>query len=237
MGITFGKSPEEWPLDLRCFLQTASEIAFSKSQDLRVQKEHLTPVKIDSVMRMGLRPKKMHEVAHMAALVTHVAKLADSHVVIDFGSGKGYLGQVISVTSGIDVIGIDSQEDLNRSALSRSEKIARWAERRKEAVQLGRVCGSYCSTSSAKKDAEQSKVGSVATVTMVVQSGDHLQECVDITDRAVITGLHTCGDLHTSLLHIFAQSNARALVSVGCCYHRRTDPDDPAANEKVVCRY
>ena len=48
----------------------------------------------------------------------------------------------------------------------------------------------------------------------------------------VLTGLHTCGDLASTMLRVFAESKQLVgLVSVGCCYMKLTDsappPPDP----------
>jgi hypothetical protein len=44
-------------------------------------------------------------------------------------------------------------------------------------------------------------------------------------ERVVLMGLHTCGNLGGDVLRLFAACDAvRAVVAVGCCYHKLTVP-------------
>ena len=58
---------------------------------------------------------------------------------------------------------------------------------------------------------------------MTVSGTDSGTEQWLVCDTALIVGLHTCGDLGPSSLRLFRQSTAKALVSVGCCYHWLTE--------------
>ncbi len=75
--------------------------------------------------------------------------------------------------------------------------------------------------------------GTVRAVTMRLTS-DSLGAVTDLPAPALLVGLHTCGDLGPTLLRAFVHSDARALVSVGCCYHYLTEngpePGFPLSN-------
>lgn len=44
----------------------------------------------------------------------------------------------------------------------------------------------------------------------------------------MLVGLHTCGDLATTMLRLFTETNkAVGLISVGCCYMKLSDVDTP----------
>lgn len=46
---------------------------------------------------------------------------------------------------------------------------------------------------------------------------------------AMLVGLHTCGDLAPSSLHMFtAKPELKAVCSVGCCYHLLSEEFDPS---------
>ncbi|CAG01909.1 unnamed protein product, partial [Tetraodon nigroviridis] len=50
--------------------------------------------------------------------------------------------------------------------------------------------------------------------------------------KAVMVGLHTCGDLAPSTLRMFvAKAELAAVCSVGCCYHLLSEQFDPSAQE------
>ena len=48
-------------------------------------------------------------------------------------------------------------------------------------------------------------------------------DCFSIPEnpRMMLIGLHTCGDLAPAMLNLYNRlSIAKAIVSVGCCYHK-----------------
>ena len=53
----------------------------------------------------------------------------------------------------------------------------------------------------------------------------------------MLTGLHTCGDLASSMLELFVtNSDIKSLCSVGCCYHlllEEFDEEELNAGTKV----
>lgn len=66
------------------------------------------------------------------------------------------------------------------------------------------------------------------------------QEKSNFSDHFLIVGLHTCGDLASTLLRIFTQChNAVGIVSVGCCYMKlsheeaRTDQGITMPNKRT----
>lgn len=47
------------------------------------------------------------------------------------------------------------------------------------------------------------------------------------SDDLVLTGLHACGDLSTTMIRMYTESeHIRGLVSVACCYHKLTTKAD-----------
>ena len=54
--------------------------------------------------------------------------------------------------------------------------------------------------------------------------------------RFIIVGLHTCGDLATTLLRVYTHcSNAVAIISVGCCYMKLTHENlNSDQNKKIL---
>ncbi|XP_048732309.2 methyltransferase-like protein 25B isoform X2 [Ostrea edulis] len=67
-----------------------------------------------------MNPKKQHEVRHMAALISDIAIKTGCDVVIDVGSGLGYLGHVLNTVYGLKVIGLESKQSHTSGADKRT---------------------------------------------------------------------------------------------------------------------
>ena len=67
--------------------------------------------------------KKTHEVERMSALVHHLVKQHDISCLVDLGSGKAYLSQVINSLYHIPVLAIDGKETNTQGARRREEKL------------------------------------------------------------------------------------------------------------------
>ncbi|KAG5267997.1 hypothetical protein AALO_G00228290 [Alosa alosa] len=64
-------------------------------------------------------------------------------------------------------------------------------------------------------------------LTSYVTAETELREVIPELKDAVMVGLHTCGDLASSTLHMFASKRElRAICSVGCCYHLLSEEFD-----------
>ncbi|KAK3599773.1 hypothetical protein CHS0354_037259 [Potamilus streckersoni] len=75
---------------------------------------------INSKIKRGMTPKKLHEVCHMTSLVDHVTRESGSEVVVDVGSGLGYLGQVLHDVFHYPVLGLESQSGHTSGAEQRT---------------------------------------------------------------------------------------------------------------------
>ncbi|XP_076438925.1 uncharacterized protein LOC143277871 [Babylonia areolata] len=80
------------------------------------------PTPVSNDLRKGMSAKKLHEVERMASLVHQVAVESGCNVVVDVGSGLGYLGQVLHKSYGLSVIGLESSEGHSDGAEKRAAK-------------------------------------------------------------------------------------------------------------------
>ncbi|CAG2247834.1 unnamed protein product [Mytilus edulis] len=103
--LPFGFMLDTWPVSFREFLQKA--ISLSSSRNCKTLE---TAVEIEPNIRRGMNPKKQHEVSKMAALVHDLVKDTGSDVIVDVGSGLGYLGQTLNKTYGHTVVGIEGKQ-------------------------------------------------------------------------------------------------------------------------------
>ena len=68
--------------------------------------------------------KKMHEVVVMSELILHLSNDNSVDTLIDLGSGKAYLSQVLSATSErLRILGIDSSKTNSEGAQKRSDRL------------------------------------------------------------------------------------------------------------------
>lgn len=102
--LPFGYSKENWPKSLKEFISTASEMPLP-----RIISEEIQPCSLDPQIKRGMNPKKQHEVSHMSALINDISVRTGCDVVIDVGSGLGYLGHVLTTVYGLKVIGLESK--------------------------------------------------------------------------------------------------------------------------------
>lgn len=82
----------------------------------------ISPSEIDDVIRKGMSDKKLHEVCHMTSLIDHVMKRSKCNVVVDVGSGLGYLGQVLHTKFGHPVLGLEGKQCHTSGAEKRAVK-------------------------------------------------------------------------------------------------------------------
>ncbi|XP_077356858.1 putative methyltransferase-like protein 25 isoform X2 [Festucalex cinctus] len=82
----------------------------------------------------------------------------------------------------------------------------------------------------------QSRSGVTSAVfsplTSYITADTELRELIDELERAVLVGLHTCGDLAPSTLRMFvAKAELLAVCSVGCCYNKLSEEFEPDTQE------
>ncbi|ORZ37107.1 methyltransferase domain-domain-containing protein [Catenaria anguillulae PL171] len=95
----------KWPSSLLAFIRSTHAIGLPR-----------TPAALDSMPRhpidkniaLGMTPKKVHEVHHLAAFISHAARAAGVTNLIDLGAGQGYLSSVLALKYGHNVLGVDT---------------------------------------------------------------------------------------------------------------------------------
>eukprot|EP00900_Chrysochromulina_parva_P004016 jgi/Chrpa1/13615/Chrysochromulina_OHIO_Genome00022355-RA len=160
--------------------------------------------------------KKTHEVEKLSALIAAVAATSHCSRAIDIGCGKGSLSAQLSVSSGLDVVGLDAQEVLTSAAAALSSR------------------------------PPSAGGGRVRIWQRTVHSDEHAPAAVDgICEEAwpaagssaassgvVLCALHACGDLSPTITRCFALApSVAALVLVPCCYNLLTVHSDPCGAE------
>ncbi|CAL1547513.1 unnamed protein product [Lymnaea stagnalis] len=213
----FLKNPS-WPPSLQEFF---SEASLSLNH---AQYQEGKAIDIDCSMARGMSVKKLHEVSRMAPLVDDIVRQGNCNLILDIGSGLGYLAHVLHKVYGHRVVGLETSESHLTSAEHR-------------AVNQGITCSGFKSVKfNLTQDADcmerlEKLIEELATslqvsCSHVTQESKGQLPGAELTDsklepRVCLIGLHCCGDLSSAVLSMFnAVSCVRALCCVCCCYHK-----------------
>ena len=176
-----------------------------------------------SYTKAAKRAKKSHEVEKLSALIAAVAVACNCSRAIDIGCGKGSLASHLSALCGLDVVGLESQEDVAATAAALASRSAEgghvriWQRTIVPDEHAPAIVDRICS------EAWPAAGGAAAS------SG------------VVLCALHACGDLSPTITRCFALApSVAALVLVPCCYNLLTVHSDPCGAEhwamRAVCQ-
>eukprot|EP00656_Telonema_subtile_P043896 TRINITY_DN5019_c0_g1_i1.p1 TRINITY_DN5019_c0_g1~~TRINITY_DN5019_c0_g1_i1.p1 ORF type:complete len:348 (-),score=75.47 TRINITY_DN5019_c0_g1_i1:93-1136(-) len=212
-----------WPASLQDFLKGARELPLCAAQVSVPTSEDTwsedTPEPLKKALKRGMCDKKVHEVEALAALIASTAKKCGVKHVLDFGAGQGYLSQVLHYRFGLEVTAVDNQPVQTSGCSKRNaqiEKVANKCNATMPASQM-RVVQSHiqadlsedqvCSMLSGRKRPREDE-GAAGETTL------------ERMPKAVLVGLHTCGDLGPTVIKAFLRcERAAAILNVGCCYN------------------
>ena len=214
-------------------------------EELGLVKDWDTPTddddyKIDTVEFLDkiMPEKKMHEVLLMSKFVSELSACHGVTSLVDMGSGKGYLSQLLSAWYRLPVLALDYQVVNTRGAERRGRNLAdRWeglvvraGERKKGKTpsnwkQRKKKSGIENTGLTKGEDGDTLLVNLTQFVDSGSDIGDLVKEHLETgEDMFGIIGLHTCGDLAAASIRTFlSSSGAKVLCNVGCCYRPLTE--------------
>lgn len=222
MALAAGQVPSDWPDDLKSFVEEMAAASLPRQPTVSADEPGGPTSRLHAALRVGCKPKKEHEIERMAALLQQICAATNTDIIVDFGSGKGYLGSLLAAQHSLHVVAVECAEELNAMALDRSRRATGWVARQRQEQ----------ASNPDLHAAAEATAGTMQAVTAVVGSAEALNRLPGC-HGAVVAGLHTCGDLQASVLRIFAASEAKAVVSVGCCYHKHTAVGDDGQHIKA----
>ncbi|XP_023241708.1 methyltransferase-like protein 25 [Centruroides sculpturatus] len=180
--------------------------------------------------------KKRHEVRNMAALISALNDIFPVDLVVDAGSGKGYLSSYVARFLGLDALGIEACEKKCCSALLRHAKMLE----RTEETQSNKKWKEFVSTTEnidRTSDLEKiiqrtiinkdcckisEETGEGKDVTFTLALSERLEE--EKRKSVLLCGLHTCGNLSGASIRQFVTcGSVKILCQVGCCYNLLTE--------------
>ncbi|CAF2043682.1 unnamed protein product [Rotaria magnacalcarata] len=150
--------------------------------------------------RTFMSPKKEHEVEILAPIINRLANMVNIDSIIDYGSGRGYLGVKISYDYERNVLGIESSEEILHSGEKRIETLSKYQKELHDTIKY-------------------------KTTSTIVNSETNFEKLFSETfdsysSSFLLCSLHACGSLSCSLLNHFVENlSVRAVANVACCYH------------------
>ncbi|XP_068622047.1 methyltransferase-like protein 25B [Battus philenor] len=148
-------------------------------------------------INVPLGPKKKHEIVYLATEIAKLCEKIGCDTVVDFGSGLGYLDQVIFDITNYNVLGLEANENHYVGAKKRQNKYH------------------IDSTDSVKfirhRITDQSNLNLEG----------FLNDKFPNYKNFCITGLHACADLTVDAMNIFLKMpDAKSMILMPCCYHK-----------------
>lgn len=199
-----GQRKEDVPQSLYDWIEDCNLLALSRIPDKNAFEDTFMPgfneFNDQDCASKGLNRKKLHEVDRLSKLIFKVSDENDIDVVIDLGSGLGYLTHEIAMK--YPIIGIESEESRNDAALRRTFTRNRMFKTKTNISLVTSIANSE----------------NLHDILVQGTKGLGLENKENI--NYLLTGLHACGDLSArTMSDFFAQTACiKAIVSVGCCY-------------------
>ncbi|KAL0090714.1 methyltransferase domain-containing protein [Phycomyces blakesleeanus] len=151
----------------------------------------------------------------MSALIQSVAK-PQEYSVLDLGAGQGYLSRALALHYNLQVLGVDMSEIQTRGAQKFDAKALH------KSSPLSLLSTSVAAVAQPRLEHITQRV-TPKNVDSILEKRDPLGN-----HNWLVCGLHTCGDLGSTTMRLFAKSDqVQGLVHVGCCYHYLTESDSP----------
>ncbi|XP_018026025.1 methyltransferase-like protein 25B isoform X2 [Hyalella azteca] len=204
------------------------------------------------VFRRHLKPKKQHEVARLGLVAAMAAASVNCDVTADIGSGCGHLARLMAYGYNMDVVCVDREDDfvvgarkfdaqLEQSILKLHKRIPADVRPSLPAGPKHVTCDLHPGVQ--PQDFTQRVLSTCNPSTQSYGdqplSPQHSSLSSEEPRSFGLTGLHTCGDLATTVLRVFlASPHCRYIASVSCCYMKLSEPsygnetDTTAAGDK-----
>lgn len=189
-----------------------------------------------SALRMSVKPKKMHEIVHAAALIDRVGRAGCCARVVDVGSGLGYLSRTLAHEYAWPVVAVEGDESNVAEAARIDVKIGKKAPTLVDGASgPGALRHVAARLQPATTPGEFWRVVAVDGACPPAAERTAAEEAA-AAGTSLLTGLHTCGDLAPTSLRVFhhAGEAVGALVSVGCCYHKLSEAYVAGATARSV---
>ncbi|KAI9189553.1 hypothetical protein H9P43_000986 [Blastocladiella emersonii ATCC 22665] len=243
-----------WPASLLDFIRTSHSIGLPRDPHPLSIPRH----EIDKNIGLGMTPKKVHEVSHLAAFISHVARSAGVANLVDLGAGQGYLSSVLALKYGHNVLGVDTDPIQTNGATRRRATLFKRLRHKLEdpghLVYLNRhitaqdtfdgLVRAHAEAEAAAVDADNAALNHDEipenlrnNERYMAHQRKRLRQTTDLDwteGKWGLIGLHTCGDLSPITLRMWRDSTAALVINVGCCYNHISEPYEDKFEEDML---
>ncbi|RCN30428.1 hypothetical protein ANCCAN_23797 [Ancylostoma caninum] len=180
-------------------------------------------------LRTKLKPKKQYEIDRIVTTVELLRRrdpgTSAFDTIIDIGAGMGHLARILSASiPECNVIAVEQNEELIERSILLNDRLQqikngfRLPEHYCESVQSG-FSGSVLRSLNEDDMRLIANCRSFWNIIQPIYSGQ----------KALLIGLHPCGDLSASILRIFTRSpKVTTMILFGCCYHKLSTAEEEA---------
>lgn len=216
---------------------------------------------IKTMRLLGMNDKKKHEIERLGNAIIEFAHESHCKTVVDLGAGQGYLSQYIAFCqqqkrkehvenndqtadeNRINVIAIDGNELQTSGCERRTLQIKNKLEKKNESLDSGTDTSTSKevdvtmnqSNNNNKKQASATVHSVTAHLNLTITQNEFIELLRPYLDseseRILLIGLHTCGDLATTMIKLFLKTSAVSLASVACCYHKLSEDPQYCHND------
>ncbi|XP_065671514.1 methyltransferase-like protein 25B isoform X5 [Hydra vulgaris] len=230
-----------WPLSLLSYVAACHALSLNHHQ--KINNKNLS--ELPEIFHKHIKPKKRHELSLLPQIINNVCKETYSTTVVDVGSGLGHLSRILAYQYGYNVTAIEMTGHRLPVAEKYDKEIEDDLKRRNMiSINVGSVCHvekcidpdiSAIAFSSllfnCKSQLNETSVceinGSVVSDSCILNNSvSYFKKTVNV-EHCVLIGLHTCGDLASTMMKVFKSTQSiKGLVSVSCCYMRMSLKED-----------
>jgi len=212
----------EWDPGLIQYYQTTQKLSVDRRQTIDA-------IPIPHSLSSGLSPKKAHEISQLSTFLHNQIKALNKGrevVVVDIGSGLGYLGQMLHSLFKYYIINVEGVKSYCEGSEKRERKSLNDMDTSKFISHINIFL----------MDDKKTFSGFYKSVKDII---GQWSESFETKPFIVLTGLHSCADLIPTMLKLFEngkygtdQSSDDSpisfdlMVAVGCCYHRMAERVD-----------
>ncbi|GFT76364.1 protein RRNAD1 [Nephila pilipes] len=209
----------DWPPSLVSFVNQCHRLANFRFPSKTVQDININ-LRKSNYMPLKVASKKQFEIEIMADLIGKICQDHNCHLVLDIGSGLGYLDQLLHHRFNLRCIGIDSSLKYTNAA----------NDRIKDDSCINSMYHTTFEVTHSEKCIEELKsILNKKTnwkCNCDCDSADKLS-----SDSLVMVGLHSCGNLTQVMMKLFCEMDeVEAFVCVGCCYNKIKLDDFPMSS-------
>ncbi|KAG8193299.1 hypothetical protein JTE90_003786 [Oedothorax gibbosus] len=213
--VLFNFIKEKWPSSLKLFIEQCQYLGQFRFPPHNF-KELTETTNEPKYVASKVSTKKQYEINVMSGFVNEICQDSNCSVVLDIGSGLGYLDQILHHQYKLKCIGLDSSSQYTLTARERLKKDPCSNSMKHQTLEINST--KEC-IEDLKNVLEESNFDCNCNVKEKLNQEN---------DSKIMVGLHSCGNLTQDMMKLFCKmEEITAFICVGCCYNKINLNDFP----------